>query len=522
MMSNRPEWLTANYCSDGQRYTELLRKTLMTYVSLYSGQLNGVSINGTSFIKDGGVDGVIDCPNFGDPFNYLSPKTVLQFKSGDVTDAQAKREILKPIKDKNREKANELIKSGHRVVWFVAATLQDTKRLLIEDGLKEAVRTIAPDAEPPIVIDNNRLSDLLSKMPAFLLDLHLSTVYANSIHVMLHNPPYSTVRFTKPSTFPDFVTDLKAFVSDNDQPLLTLQGTPGIGKTRRVLEALNSDPVLASQSIYVVQNKLDVVLGTLRERDVRGVVLVVDDYVDDPKATQLTSDKVPTGCKAILIRNSFDAVMRQDYDAYRTLPELSISELHQVLSFFEDRGVLPVMRQQAIDLSRNHLRLAIWICTIVQPGEDLTQSRFDDMVRGELRRTGSEGVRLIHRLSLLRYLPVERQEEFVNLVGFDIKELRNQAHQISQRSAFIQKNDGAMYVAIPLIAQMALIDFWESDPEEVKRILENAGFFADHFLTRVSALPQGKAKEEMMCFFDLPPMSPTLENFQRRDYGVHV
>lgn len=503
-------WVEANYCADGQRFTELMREVLVEYVERLGCSRASISINGTSFIKDGGVDGWIDCELLNDPLTYLAPKCVFQFKSSDTRIATM-REELEKVPAEGSRRIRDFIKDGFKVVWFVADTKSDPDVQRMEAELIDSVRSINQEAPRPILIDTNRLCDFLSRIPATALARQGLPAVANTLDRILAAPPHSDLPFVPPNEFDNFCNEIAQFVRGNDG-LKIFQGDPGIGKTRRILEALKTNPDLAPFAIYLPsQQDFGRVLTLFREHGLRGI-LVVDDYIEnDARLTRIRQDEVPTGCKIVLIQHAFETERKRGMKSFYDIPPLTNDELSRVLDFYEeDRGVPRNLRRQAVALSRHNVRLAKWICMNVDPFGTLTQNDFDSLVNDELDRV-DDGLGIVQRLALVRFLPIDRLEEFCSLIQREPTEFREHCRRIAQRSGFIQFNDTLMYVSIPLISQLALIRFWQQEKSHCERIFADPRGFADELIARANGLATGAAKDALLRFFRLPSGPLTID-----------
>ncbi|HVT12583.1 MAG TPA: hypothetical protein VHE55_09965 [Fimbriimonadaceae bacterium] len=515
----RPESLELKYFRDGGSYTGLIRKVLSAYLTLGGCTSKDWSIDCASYTKDGGIDGLINCGANFDPIGLLAPKSVLQFKSGDTTAAEAVSEVLKAPKD-GRTRVADYVRDGYQLVWFVAKRLSDRDRVDFEDELAKAVSSVKSGSPRPSVIDSNRLSEYVARVPAVGLEIQ-SSVAVNTITQVLTNRPHSDIPFEPPDQFDGFVDDLHAFIGDPKRTFLRYQGEPGIGKSRRVLEALNRDETLRACTLYFRDQSQIGDCMTLAIQEQLRAVIVVDDYIDfDTPQPRVKPEEIPEGCKVIVIRHSFKSERRpENNEPFLDLPPLSNDELERVLSYYtRTRGVTEAMISQAIALTKRNVRLAKWICERVGPGAELTENAFDNMIQPELDNT-DKGINAIQLLALVRILPLDRLEDFGNLIQREPGQFREECRHVSQRSGFIQFNDTLMYVSIPLIAQLAVTRFWNSNQSECKRIFANPGTFSDDLLWRANDMPEGPTKENLRSFFELPPGAPTLERLQRADYG---
>jgi hypothetical protein len=491
--------------TDGQRFTDLIRSWANVYM-----RRNGASrfsINGVAWRPDGGVDGIVDDFAFHDPLNWFAPQTVMQFKAGSTTASTAKTELLTEAKPGNI-RIRDKIAEGFKVVWFVGRGLPDLEHDALDKALSAAVKKINKDAPAPLVIDANRLAYLLSLTPAIALSVSSNPgLFVTTDAALKQNPHDKLKVFVPGSHYEAIRKDVVEFFLDPSgvEPIKYVAGEPGIGKSRCILEAVESSDDLRGTVCYFYDPGRVADFFTLaKQENWRGCV-VIDEYIGESRTTLEVSDKtVPSGMKLLLIGHAYET-NHLSKEVSNPLYPLSEDEIKNALAATYTE--LPEFRiREAVQMSRQNIRLARLICDYFSknPGAlELDAKSLERIVTDELRRMPS-GQDVLKRLALLPNLLSEETAEFCELVGYDERVFRQTCKQISASSALIQFNDYVAYIGSPAVAQLALIRFWNDEEELVKRVLGNPGKFSERFLVAINRLPECSEKEAMLHFFFLP------------------
>ncbi|MBI5706471.1 MAG: hypothetical protein HZC36_05720 [Armatimonadetes bacterium] len=507
--------------SDGQRFTTLIRKWAGVYLPRIGITGTEWSISGESFRADGGVDGLINAASIADSTGYLAARTVFQFKAGDTKVANAKEELTKAPK-KGQPRIRDLIAEGYRLVWVVARGRTDIEIKEFEDALHEIVKEIKSDAPKPVLLDSNRLATCLSQTPVIAAEIVGPSGMFISSDIALKEKPHSLLpNYVAPSYFAALKSDVEGFIASPDptESLLFFAGEPGIGKSRAILEVVESIPELKGCACYF-RNPLNAstFFNLASQYKFRGVC-VIDEYAADP-SLQIDKNTVPNGLKVILIGHSFKHV-RTARERSGPLRPLTDDESERVFSTAFP-ALLPASRSVAIKYARGNLRLTNWLCDAIRkrPNPDLTSEDLDREVSNELDKDSS-AKQAIKRLALVPMLLSEDVDEFCGITGIDASAFRAKCRSSWSTSGFVHFSENVLYVSGPAIAQVALIRFWTEEPDEVKRILAAPGKFFEAMLQAVNRLAPGPEKEAMLLFFSLPQSDFGLANLVDARSGRH-
>lgn len=503
----QPRALELYVGGDGQRFTDLVRAWADVYFRRCGAK--DFSINAVSWRPDGGVDGLVNDLSFCDPMNWIAAQSAFQFKAGDIEVRKAKSEILKTPK-KGQKRIKDKITEGFRVVWFVGRALTDLDRQGFEDALAEAAESVNAKAPRPVVIDINRLADLISLTPAVALQVASNPGLFLTSDAALKETPHSFLpNFVPGSHYPQLQKDIVGFFlgADNSEPIKYIAGEPGIGKTRSILEAVESSDELQGKVCYFVDpSRVGDFLVLAKQEGWQGYAIVDEFIGQTASTTPIDSNTVPSGFKILLIGHAYKTDRLSPRITNPVAP-LTEDEVKRALeATFQELAEFRI--REAVQMSKNNIRLARLICDHYRrnpnsPGMDATS--LSRIVAEELDRmpTG-QGQEALKRLALVPNLLGEETADFCRLVELDEDSFRKTCRQVSASSALIQFNDHVTYIGSPAVAQLALIRLWNEDQYLARRVLASPGQFAERILVAINKLPACREKEAMLGFFRLP------------------
>lgn len=506
--------------SDGQRFTDLLKSWANVYFRR-SGTAD-FSINGTSWIADGGVDGLLNMAGLSEPSGWFGELSAFQFKAGSTSVTKAKSELTKTPKN-GKPRIGDKIRQGYRVVWFVARTLIDQDLKNFEDELKSTVSSINSNSPDPIVIDLNRLADLLSWTPSVAMQVASNPGLFLTSDAALKETPHSFLpKFVPGSHFDQLKADVINFFTSEEQsdPIKYIAGEPGIGKTRSILEAVESSDKLGGTVCYFEDpTKVGQFFTLAKQEHWRGC-MIVDEFIGEAATTvSIDSKTVPSGFKVLLIGHSHTTSRISSRITNPMVPPTE-DEIKQPLSEnFQDLQEFRI--RESVKLSKNNIRLARLICDYYRrnPGsQGIDANSLSRIVSEELDRMPF-GQDALKRLALLPNLLSEETTDFCKLIEMDENEFRQACRKVSQSSALIQFNDHVAYIGSPAVAQMALLRLWDEDRDLAVRVLSNSGDFNSRILISINHLPSCNQKEEMLSFFKLPTAELKLQDLFSASVG---
>jgi hypothetical protein len=510
-----PRGLELYIAGDGQRFTDLIRSWANVYLRRCGA--SNFSINGVSWRPDGGVDGLIDDDALAEPLNWLAAKTAMQFKAGDTASSKARSELLAEAPE-GQERIRDKIVEGFRVVWFIGRALPDLDREAFENNLAEAVAEVNGQAPSPIVIDLNRMSELISLTPGVAMQVAVNPGLFLTSDAALKETPHSLLpTFVPGAHYPELQQDVVRFFlggADSDS-IKYIAGEPGIGKSRSILEAVESSDALRGVVCYFKDPSRVADFFTLAKQEGWRGCAIIDEFIgQSATTTPINSDTVPSGFKLLLIGHAY-ATDRLSPRVTNRLEPLTEDEVQKALAATYQE--LPEFRiREAVQMSKDNIRLARLICDYYRrnpssPGLDATS--LSRIVAEELDRMPSGlGQDVLKRLAILPNLLSEETSDFCRLVEISEDSFRQTCRQVSTTSALIQFNDHVAYIGSPAVAQLAFMRLWNEDQDLAKRILAKPAQFGERILVAINKLPACPEREAMLSFFTLP-----LANFKLAD-----
>lgn len=519
----QPSVLRTYIASDGARFTELIRE----WASIYFRRCGATkfSINGVSWRKDGGVDGLIYDDGLQDPLGWFHKYTVMQFKAGDVSIDKLRRELLAPP-PAGTERIIDKITEGYKVILFIGKALSDLDVEKYEKELLKAVRSVNQDAPEPTVIDLNRLAELISYTPAIVLKIFgLPALFLTSDRALKDTPHHHLPIFVPSQNFEALRKEILEFFLNlgYSPPLKLIAGEPGIGKTRSVLEAVESSDELRGRVCYFPNTTgVGEFLRLAKQYNLRGYVIVDEYFEHSNSAERIDGSNIPSGLRVLQIGHSYMINRKTDSRITNQFSPPTGEDIGAILSQnFKD---LPKFRiQEAVHLSGNNIRLAAWICNYYRRNPNCKEINPESLwyiVEEELLRERDDNRRdVLKRLSLVPYLLKEEIDNFCKLVKYEADKFRKTCSDISMASALIRYDGHVAYVSVPVIAQWALRQFWKEEKEIVEEIFKDSQEFGDRIILAIKRLPPCPEKDEMLDFFRLPIERLTLSDLCDRHTG---
>jgi hypothetical protein len=518
-----PSALQTYIASDGSRFTELIRE----WGSIYFRRCGATnfSINAVSWVNDGGVDGVIDDERLKDPKGWFHAKTVMQFKAGKPSLGKLRGELFADAKS-GRQRIKDEVMKGFKVVWFIGKALPDIELKDLEEKLSKAVRSVNPDAPEPTVIDFNRLAELISHTPDVALKIYgCRAAFLTSNRALEETPHCYLPKFVPSQSFEVLREEIIRFFLNPDYPMSIkfIAGEPGTGKTRSVLEAVESSDELRGRVCYFPNiTGVDEFFRLAKQYGLLGYAIVDEFFGQSDSAGRIDSSTVPKGFRVLLIGHAYMINRKTSSRITDPISPPTGEDIRAILSQnFED---LPEFRiHEAVRLSGNNIRLAAWICDYYRKNPNCKEINPESLwskVEEELLRERDDNRRdVIKRLSLVPYLLDEEIDDFCELVKYEAGKFRDACGKISDTSALIRYDGQVAYVSIPVVAQWALRQFWKEEREIAKEIFKNPQNFGDRIILAIKRLPPCSEKNEMLDFFRLPIESLTLSDLCDRHTG---
>lgn len=485
--------------SSGQDFTMIVKRWARAYVPLVGGT---VSISGQTNLKDGGIDGYITFPNTWEcPFGFtLSENCVLQLKAGDFTKSVAKAELTREAAPGEYRIRND-IENGKQILWFAGKALADADLSIADNDLNEIIDTINPGSPRGLVIDLNRLAELLSVTPVVAIEhFHPTLGCVTSETELYSNRHRDLPNFARPPGQADFEKELVLIAQSSEvgRRVTYRYGAPGTGKTRRVLEAVVKTPQLSGTTLYFKNPKDARAFLRFAEQHRMSAFIIVDDYLDDTDdEARIGLEDVPNNVRCLLIGHG------------QTIRSAHLKDL--AFEPLEEEGLFRVLKEQYPTLTdgaiRHHMkeagqniRLANIFCS--ELGNNLDIVNIVNLLQRIWKdKCNIRDMDVFICLSLVKFLKSNQRSAYCELSGVDEDRFEDECRVSSQSNMLIQHNEHVSYISCNKLAYLMLIETWIQARQIIQPIIEAPGDFRGQILERLKELPECDEKSEMLAFF---------------------
>lgn len=478
MFRVRPEELARFRTPGGDEFTEFVDAVIRAQAFVLGMPSSSIHTNCRTDIPDGGVDTMVGGSSPNDPTGWLRSRTIWQYKAitaRTVRKPALKNEVLKQF-------VREHIEAGYAYRLCICDSLSWKKQKELTETIASVVKQLNPDAPEPAVLSNDDLAKWVEGFPEVVMD-YLRPGVSRLVQ------SYQSWRESIVGLMPHYIgvpewQDIKEAIAHHldfsaapPKVCFTLQGEPGVGKTRLVYESITENPGLAQIVVYSDGDRDQSVIQFARElaNDAKAVAVLVAD--DCSASTRGRLQAILEGCKdrirVIAIDNSLEEPPAGHVE-YR-LEKASDEVIDKVLEC-NFPGVPSVRRRAYTNLGGGYLRLAADLCQhdseIAQNGQ--VEPALDD-IRNHLHRHLTEEDQLaLEALSMVSKVgfkdDVAGQLGLLGgMVGIDRETLFGLAVKLRNGPGYVARL-GRFYAVTPeIIANVSFENSWrrwaEPDPE---------------------------------------------------------
>jgi hypothetical protein len=487
--------------------TEVIR------AACWAGGIPGSAVSSTTRTdaRDGGVDTRVDRRIPGDKSGYFEHPTIWQFKAADeahVSIPDMGKEISKPY-------AKACIQNGDAYRLCICDHLTPEKKIALTAALEKAVMDIRKDAPPPVVLGIADITVVANFYPGLVMQYRPDISGAFTLFERWKERMNSVTRtfvsgerFEKTKATILNHVDLSQKVKD---PILTLYGQAGVGKTRTTYESLCNIPAASSIVMYFDDEEAVLEFATRLDNSVADQGIIVADECSIATREQLSrkltacSDRV----RCICIDNSKERVASPAPEL--AVEKMTVAELESILKA-NFPGVASDRVRIYAQISEGFVRLAADMCANLDPAIKQAGSmspilgKVDEYYRTRL--TGKEKFIAVETIALLKRVkhkgdsPTEL-ERICALVEVDRKEVEQALSEVKDAPGWVER--GALYYRITpeLIAMIAFEAAWNRfargrEEDFLKKLPEE---IQASFLERVSESGSTEVREIVQRFF---------------------
>ncbi|MBX3114551.1 MAG: hypothetical protein KF836_08295 [Fimbriimonadaceae bacterium] len=476
-----------------------MKRWARAYVPLVGGT---ESINGQTNLKDGGTDGYFTFPDTWQcPFGFkLAESCVVQLKAGEFIRSVVEAELTEEAAEGKYRIRND-IEDGKQVLWFVGKALADGDLKQADAELNAIIDKINPDAPRGLVIDLNRLAELLSVTPVVAIEYFRYLPGCVTSEVELNSNRHRDLpNFAPPPGQDDFEKELVLIAQSAEvgRRLTYRYGAPGTGKTRRVLEAVVNTDQLRGTTLYFQNSKEAKVFLNLAEQHGMSAFIIVDDYLDDSNdESRIGPEDVPDNVRCLLIGHG--QTIRATY-----LKDLAFEPLEEEGLFRLLKDRYPTLTDGAIlhhiKEAGQNIRLANIFCSRLGNNLEILDI-FDLLISIQKDKRNVRDMDVFICLSLVKFLKADEMPAFCELSGIDEARFKEECRLSSTSNMLIQDNEHVSYISCNKLAYLTLVDAWTKSRKTIEHVLRNPGQFRGQILERLKELPECEQKSEMLAFF---------------------
>ena len=454
--------------SGGDRFTKFVDQILRIHCFFCGIQDASVQTNLMVCKPDGGVDTQIDDGSSIDHTGRMSTKTIWQYKATDWP--KYDHQIKKLFKDEvNKPHAKDCINNGYAYRFCICDEKTSYKKADITNWLHEAVKKINPAAPDSLVLTAGDLAAWGSRYPSLRLQYHpgsLSQSY-QCFDAWEKNICALTHLFVQVPTWSNTQRKLQnhlAFSVGPPEVVFTINGKPGVGKTRCVFQTIkdigNASPLIVYTDDEVSAHRLAMSLANdpkkraiiiadecsleyrfrledcLRGHKERIRVVAIDNSSKQSSsmAPQVSVEKMPSGIVAKVLDANFTHIPKET-------------------------------RNQYASFAKGYVRLAAFLCNNYQPGETLSVQA-DSLNEYLERRIPNEQMDCIEALSLFKKIGYKSDvshelQELCRFMKLDIQKTIQIANLVHDASGFIGRGGRYYYITPEIVAHCTFTRAWK-------------------------------------------------------------
>ncbi len=417
-------------------------------------------------VGDGGVDAQIDQGSDEDDTGRLKCPSAWQYKAEDssrIRENSVCAEIQKHY-------ATELVEKGYGYRVCVCNELTPEKKEKLDKALNEKATSINPSAKTCYVLSASDLAEWANRLPGVVgAVFNRPVTNARHWHAWETGVTTFTPEYVVPPGWEQYLQAIRThirFPVPPADPILTVQGSAGVGKTRLVFEAIRQTDG-ASQLVVVTNDEKQAqeVGAWLVNQGRMSAILVADECsVRGRVALRAIVQGSESRIRVMAIDNTGEPP--QDGAPGIWLESIPAPSVEKILE--KNFEMVPQERRRAYaDLSRGYIRLAADLCKYDHEmysagslGPGIT--RLEEYYRARLSEEDQqvvEAVSLLHRVGWKDDV-AEQLECLAKLTEVDPNSVRKAARRLKDVPGFLASTPRYVYVTPQIIAEIAFQRAW--------------------------------------------------------------
>lgn len=458
-------------------FRKVLNALIVVEANMAKVPLSDINLTTRDTDPDGGVDGRIVWPTTVSHAVFPAGNTVVQYKSGKLTDLDLKKEFVKPGVISN-------LKSGGNYVLFVGHDYVDPTRKQREKTLKELCKSKRVAFSRCKIFYGDQIARWVSCIPGIAIMPELGKSLPSFVTIKNLSGNRNLKNPYKPDApRQEVIERIRAFVRNpTGDNVLRVEGPAGVGKTRILLEALNLLG-LAERSLYCANaddEAAQQLLATLVSSPNVQAVIVLDEC-DSERQEALKSYADMAGGRIVLICAGVADVLFQapiGLSNVYVLRPLSDADIQSVLNEHTQNAPSEIV-DAAVRLSGGYVKLSIFIFNTLLQANDLPLTDLAKIynIREFLKRFVSESTyKTLQALSLLAKVGWrdERRveaEALAKMLGLPMDDMKTDVARLRDQGVVIVRGF-SLYVSPDLLAISAAAAMWDEKGPELIDIVE--------------------------------------------------
>ena len=477
---------------DEYSFTNVMQKLLRAEMSKLRLKQSDLTVSLDIHDPDGGLDGYIGCEISEDHPWLPSGRSGWQFKAvRNFSTSQAEAEVLKGDKTDIKPRIKKLLEQGESYVLVIGGKdYQPTQLEIREEKITDVFKTKGFKESTVKVYSSGQIAEWVNSFPSVVV--YLKPDRANFKDIREWEKTSRVIKeprnFVPDKKRKETIQSIRNFIASNYNEeratIIRLVGLTGVGKTRLIYEALNTEE-LKEVVLYIESpEKLPGSRFTeiARKEDI-SAIFVIDECPHD-KYVELAKEVEGIGGRITLITLDFDKDHARDYrDRYIFLEKLEDDALDTLIQLTVP-GLTEMARRKILNFSEGYPKIAVLLSEHFSSHPELlspeTLSKlglddlFDRMIAGRIMQASeiNKIKKVLTAISLFKRLGwddelAEQGKKACEHLGIDWIEARNIVKNQEERGLVLKRGRYRYISPLPLAIYLAS-NWWKALDESTR------------------------------------------------------